>query len=76
MNIGYSLCFILTMWYVNYSLPYVPGSYDWGFILTMWYVNKFNITGKGEMDIGFILTMWYVNFVIRISPPSFSGVLY
>ncbi|CCL48036.1 hypothetical protein QI3_0873 [Clostridioides difficile 842] len=42
----------------------------------MWYVNKFNITGKGEMDIGFILTMWYVNFVIRISPPSFSGVLY
>ncbi|EQE37882.1 hypothetical protein QEQ_1710 [Clostridioides difficile CD144] len=57
-------------------MPYVPGSYDWGFILTMWYVNKFNITGKGEMDIGFILTMWYVNFVIRISPPSFSGVLY
>ena len=54
--------FILTMWYVNFSMLKECIDSVKGFILTMWYVNYWVSAVMYLYREGFILTMWYVNY--------------
>ena len=60
------ICFILTMWYVNFKEQYKAWSKEQSFILTMWYVNVYDENGYHDFDISFILTMWYVNWYFEL----------
>ena len=58
------LCFILTMWYVNFKVSEIKTDLCFsGFILTMWYVNVLLMHLEQFCLARFILTMWYVNVV-------------
>ncbi|HBF7900412.1 hypothetical protein KLL36_18575 [Clostridioides difficile] len=50
--------FILTMWYVNVSIPSFNIFTLTHFILTMWYVNIGIAVIAVTAHVGFILTMW------------------
>nr|WP_236873157.1 hypothetical protein [Clostridioides difficile] len=64
---SYNFCFILTMWYVNFSASSTMLYSSNGFILTMWYVNAHLTSSLRVLSASFILTMWYVNFVQLLS---------